>query len=133
MAAVYLDGGSGSSPRIYSPITSGRGSGSERPARPEDSGDPDHKSSLQELLQAHGWPSAEYRVVGESGPDHRKMFEVEARVPGRAAAIGSGLNKKEAEQAAARGVMVQLMESNAGDLAATPGARPENTDGEADG
>jgi ribonuclease-3 len=93
-------------------------------------GDPDHKSRLQEVLQAHGWPAAEYRVVTESGPDHRKMFEVEARVAGHAAAIGSGLNKKEAEQAAARGVMAQLVESNAGPLTSAAAAATGKIDRE---
>jgi ribonuclease-3 len=71
-------------------------------------GEADHKSRLQEMLQARGWPSADYRVVNEIGPDHRKTFEVEARVTGHGSATGSGLNKKEAEQAAARDVMLQI-------------------------
>lgn len=71
-------------------------------------GKPDHKSYLQEILQERGWAAASYRVVGESGPDHRKVFEVEAKVHGRAAARGQGNTKKEAEQAAAREVIAQL-------------------------
>ncbi len=63
---------------------------------------PDHKSGLQELLQGRGLPPANYRVVRESGPDHRKTFVVEVRVAGGTIASGSGANKKEAEQAAAR-------------------------------
>ena len=131
VAAVYLDGGLEAARGFIrrSLLDAALDQNERRAGRLSD---PDHKSSLQELLQAHGWPSAEYRVVGESGPDHRKIFEVEARVPGRAAAIGSGLNKKEAEQAAARGVMAQLMESNEGNLSVTPGA-PGKSDGEADG
>ncbi|HEV3221151.1 MAG TPA: ribonuclease III [Candidatus Acidoferrales bacterium] len=75
-------------------------------------GEPDHKSRLQEMIQARGWPSPEYRVIAESGPDHRKVFEVEVRVAGRASAFGTGLNKKEAEQAAAQGVIAQLSENS---------------------
>ena len=71
-------------------------------------GEADHKSRLQEMLQARGWAPADYRVVNELGPDHRKTFEVEARVTGRGSATGSGLNKKEAEQAAARDLMQQI-------------------------
>jgi ribonuclease-3 len=80
----------------------------------------DHKSHLQEMLQAKGWPAASYRVVSETGPDHRKVFEVEVIVAGRAAASGQGTSKKEAEQIAARGVIEQLTppssdeENNAG-------------------
>jgi ribonuclease-3 len=72
------------------------------------------------MLQAKGWPAASYRVVSETGPDHRKVFEVEVIVAGRAAASGQGTSKKEAEQIAARGVIEQLTppssdeENNAG-------------------
>src|SRR5688572_247749 len=38
----------------------------------------DYKSALQERLQALGRPLPEYRVSGETGPDHRKIFSVEA-------------------------------------------------------
>lgn len=78
------------------------------PRQMDQLGEPDHKSRLQEMIQARGWPSPDYRVIAETGPDHRKVFEVEVRVGGRASAIGTGLNKKEAEQAAARGVIAQL-------------------------
>ncbi|MGH9591443.1 MAG: ribonuclease III [Bryobacteraceae bacterium] len=71
-------------------------------------GQPDDKSRLQEMLQARGWPNAEYRVVGETGPDHRKIFEVEVRIAGRASALGHGTTKKEAEQAAAEGAIEQV-------------------------
>jgi len=72
-------------------------------------GQPDHKSGLQEFLQARGLPPADYRVVRESGPDHRKTFVVEICLTGRAVASGTGANKKEAEQAAARQALEQLL------------------------
>jgi len=71
-------------------------------------GQPDHKSGLQELLQGRGQPPAEYQVVSESGPDHRKTFLVEVRVGGRLLGSAAGANKKEAEQAAARLALDQL-------------------------
>ena len=61
----------------------------------------DHKSALQEFLQARGLPSARYGVVREAGPDHRKTFWMEVDVPGVVKATGTGANKKEAEQSAA--------------------------------
>ena len=61
----------------------------------------DHKSALQEWLQAHGRPLPEYRLVAEHGPDHRKLFEVELWVGEEAVARAEGRNKKEAEQQAA--------------------------------
>lgn len=68
----------------------------------------DYKSELQELLQKNGWPAAQYGVLRESGPDHRKTFLVEVSVPGRVTAEGSGSSKKEAEQLAAEQALEQL-------------------------
>ncbi len=68
----------------------------------------DHKSGLQELLQARGQPPAEYKVASESGPDHRKTFLVEVHVAGRVLGSAEGPNKKEAEQAAARLALEKL-------------------------
>ena len=61
----------------------------------------DHKSALQEFLQAQGWPSARYAVVNEAGPDHQKTFWMKVDVPGLVNATGVGTSKKEAEQSAA--------------------------------
>jgi ribonuclease III len=68
----------------------------------------DHKSALQELLQARGLPAARYHVVRETGPDHRKTFWIEVVVAGLLAATGSGSNKKEAEQSAAQQALDKL-------------------------
>ena len=62
----------------------------------------DYKSSLQETLQSRMLPLPEYLVTAESGPDHRKIFQVEVRVQGDTLARASGRSKKEAEQQAAR-------------------------------
>jgi ribonuclease-3 len=62
----------------------------------------DHKSALQERLQALGRPLPEYRVSGEAGPDHRKTFTVEVVVNGEVLGAATGRAKKEAEQEAAR-------------------------------
>jgi ribonuclease-3 len=132
VAAVYLDGGLDAARGFIrrSLLDAALERDSQRSGR---LGEPDHKSRLQELLQAQGWPAAEYRVVTESGPDHRKMFAVEARVAGRAAAVGSGMNKKEAEQSAAQGVMAQLMAANAGDIPGASNAVRGESDGKPNG
>ncbi len=62
----------------------------------------DFKSVLQERLQSAGLPPPEYRVAGESGPDHHKAFRVEVLVRGEKLAEGDGRSKKGAEQEAAR-------------------------------
>jgi len=68
----------------------------------------DHKSALQELLQSRGQVPAEYRVVGESGPDHQKIFKIEVWVNGSRIASAEGGTKKEAEQRAARKALTLL-------------------------
>jgi ribonuclease-3 len=68
----------------------------------------DHKSALQELLQARGLGTARYKVVREAGPDHQKTFWVEVSVPDVVAASGCGPNKKEAERSAAQQALEQL-------------------------
>jgi ribonuclease-3 len=68
----------------------------------------DHKSTLQERLQALGRPLPEYRVTGEAGPDHRKTFGVDVVVEGEVLGSASGKTKKEAEQEAARLALERL-------------------------
>jgi ribonuclease-3 len=63
---------------------------------------PDHKSALQEWLQRRGLTTVEYKIRGESGPQHQKMFEVEVWHDGRRLSSSHGRSKKEAEQSAAR-------------------------------
>lgn len=62
----------------------------------------DYKSTLQELLQATKSVPALYRVVEECGPEHQKVFTVEAFAGENLVARGEGGNKKAAEQEAAR-------------------------------
>jgi ribonuclease-3 len=62
----------------------------------------DHKTALQEAVQRLGMTAPTYRMVGESGPDHNKVFSAQVLYDGRVAGEGSGRSKKEAEQAAAR-------------------------------
>jgi ribonuclease-3 len=110
VAAVYLDGGLEAARRVIERTLLTE-------ALQQDAlaggllGRPDDKSKLQELLQERGWPAAKYRVLKETGPDHKKFFKVEAAISGRASAMGSGFTKKEAQQAAARKVTAKLLES----------------------
>jgi ribonuclease-3 len=67
----------------------------------------DHKSALQEHLQATGAGQPQYVLTDQSGPDHQKRFRVEVRVDdksggSRALAESEGSTKKQAQQAAAR-------------------------------
>jgi ribonuclease-3 len=72
----------------------------------------DYKSALQELLQSRDQALPEYRLAGTIGPDHLKLFRVEVVVKGDTLAEGTGPNKKEAEQDAARAALEKLRIEN---------------------
>ena len=61
----------------------------------------DPKTELQQLIQQTEGDFLEYFTVGESGPDHNKMFTVEARLNSNIIGRGTGRSKREAEQNAA--------------------------------
>jgi ribonuclease III len=67
----------------------------------------DAKSALQELL-ARRRARVTYGVIGESGPAHRRTFEVEAAVGGERVGTGAGRSKKAAEQMAAEEALKRL-------------------------
>lgn len=62
----------------------------------------DYKTSLQQFVQQTEGDFLEYIVVGESGPDHMKVFEVEAKLNSNVIGRGKGGSKREAEQNAAK-------------------------------
>jgi len=68
----------------------------------------DHKSALQEALQARGEPVPEYTLVAEEGPGHRPRFVVRCVIQGRSVSEGEGFSKKEAQQEAARKALEEL-------------------------
>lgn len=72
----------------------------------------DRKSALQEFLQGKGGQLAEYRLAGESGPDHQKTFLVEVWVKGERLSSAEGSTKKEAEQKAARRALEKLQQTD---------------------
>ena len=61
----------------------------------------DSKTILQERIQAHHADTLHYELVGEEGPDHQKLFVVEARLGEKVIGRGKGRTKKAAEQEAA--------------------------------
>ena len=68
----------------------------------------DYKTQLQEYCQQYFGQLPVYRVTRESGPDHRKVFQVELMVSGRCYGEGTGKSKKEAEQQAAKSAIESL-------------------------
>ncbi len=72
----------------------------------------DFKSALQETLQARGGTQPVYALVKEEGPEHKKTFTVEVRLPepgmGQFVGRAQGATKKRAEQEAARQALEHL-------------------------
>jgi hypothetical protein len=62
----------------------------------------DYKTALQQFVQASGKERLQYICIGESGPDHNKTFEVEAKLNSNVIGVGTGKTKREAEQHAAK-------------------------------
>jgi ribonuclease-3 len=60
-----------------------------------------YKSALLEFTQGKKLGTPLYRVIDESGPPHERIFTVEVLVEQDVMGIGSGTNKKRAEQKAA--------------------------------
>jgi ribonuclease III len=118
IAAIYLDGG-------IEPARAFIEQHIIEPALPElhlalQAGDTfsgaigDHKSALQEHLQATGNGQPHYVLTNQSGPDHQKRFRVEVRIDDkdggtRALAESEGTTKKEAQQHAARIAFQRLL------------------------
>jgi ribonuclease-3 len=59
------------------------------------------KGTLQETLQSLSQEAPRYRITGESGPDHRKVFHAQVIWRDEVLAQGRGKSKKEAEVRAA--------------------------------
>ena len=66
----------------------------------------DYKTLLQQIVQQERGELLEYVLTGESGPDHAKRFEVEARLNSNVIGHGEGKSKREAEQMAAKEALV---------------------------
>ena len=73
----------------------------------------DYKTALQELVQQKKNQVLSYTLVGESGPDHDKRFDVEVKLNGKVVGLGSGSSKKRAEQDAARAAIEALFPEKA--------------------
>lgn len=65
----------------------------------------DYKTELQERVQRKADQHLEYRLTGESGPDHNKRFTMAVLLNGAEIGSGTGRTKKEAEQAAAKAAL----------------------------
>jgi ribonuclease-3 len=69
----------------------------------------DFKTRLQEVTQEKFKKTPVYCILGETGPDHDKIFKVEVQVQKDLVFEGEGKSKKQAEQAAAEKAIKELM------------------------
>lgn len=69
-----------------------------------------YKAELQDYSQKKFQQIPVYKVAGESGPDHAKMFHIIVYLGDREAGMGLGNSKKEAEQRAAFDALSKLPE-----------------------
>ena len=94
--AIYLDGGYKSAEKfIEKTLLIDLGSAFD------DAKTTNYKSRLLEYLQANALGNVKYKVVGQSGPDHAKVFDVEVVLNDEPLGRGTGKRLKEAEQNAA--------------------------------
>ncbi|MCP4658286.1 MAG: ribonuclease III [bacterium] len=100
--AVYLDAGLEAARRVIRPILENALAERSRISHA------DAKTTLQERVQGLGGGLPIYRLVKETGPDHRKLFTVECRLEGEVAGVAEGGSKKLAEQRAAAAALEKL-------------------------
>lgn len=67
-----------------------------------------YKSMLQQYAQRQWARTPDYQLLDEKGPDHSKCFEVSVVIDGRHFPSAWGMNKKQAEQEAARRALIEL-------------------------
>lgn len=68
----------------------------------------DYKTELQEMTQNLYGLLPEYRVVSQTGEEHKKIFTVEVIIEGKRMGIGKGHSKKEAQMMAAHEAIKKL-------------------------
>ncbi len=106
IAAIYLDGGIEAATKFVMGFV-------ERELSDNNWGSfEDYKTMLQEIIQKNPEEILEYRLAGESGPDHDKRFEVEILLNSNIIGRGSARSKKKAEQLAAKEALRLMGELN---------------------
>ena len=94
IAAIYLDGGMDEAKKFVLRFVSTSTTDTVKAT--------DYKTMLQEVIQKNPDEHLTYRLVAESGPDHKKEFTVEVYLNSNCIGTGKGQSKKKAEQSAAK-------------------------------
>ena len=72
----------------------------------------DYKTKLQEYTQKKYKNKPKYKILKEDGPEHNKTFYVEVLINEKSYGMGTGKNKKEAEQNAAKEALEKINNPN---------------------
>lgn len=97
LAALYLDGGLDSVRAFLLPYAQEQIHDIIEKRNTED-----YKTALQQIVQQENGEILDYITISESGPAHKRVFEVEARINSNVIGRGTGSSKREAEQNAAK-------------------------------
>lgn len=103
IAAIYLDAGDGGKAAAERSVLL---LFSDEIKNAVDMRKSDYKTTLQEVIEKDGSAVLEYAVVATEGPEHEKIFTVEARVDNNVVGRASAGSKKEAEMRAAKEALV---------------------------
>jgi ribonuclease-3 len=103
VGALYLDQGLAATYRFLEPLM-----GQAVLRVVAEQSDRDYKSRLQELSQGLLRCTPRYTTIDESGPDHARQFTVEVTLGGEPYGVGTGPNKQQAAQMAAREALTRL-------------------------
>lgn len=103
IGALYLDSGIDAVLRFVSPLLDEASDEILAQRKTEDS-----KSLFQEWAQSEGYSAPQYITRSSAGPDHSKIFEVDATVNGKVHGSGQGPSKQAAAKAAARDALIKL-------------------------
>lgn len=68
----------------------------------------DYKTKLQEVVQQNPDEKLNYVIIGESGPAHNRIFEIEVHLNSNVIGKGVGKSKKQAEQEAAKEALLLM-------------------------
>ena len=102
-AAVYLDGGIRAASELIHRVLLDKEREETAEAKRRD-----YKTKLQELVQRTPNQVLTYRLIGEQGPDHDKVFSFAVLLNDTVVGTGEGRSKKEAEQIAAKDALESM-------------------------
>lgn len=102
-AAVYLDGGIRAASELIHRVLLDKEREETAEAKRRD-----YKTKLQELVQRTPNQVLTYRMIGEQGPDHDKVFSFAVLLNDTVVGTGEGRSKKEAEQMAAKDALESM-------------------------